>query len=81
MITLKFFGKLGDLVGESMEVPCEKAVAVTDIINSLADSHPALYREITAPQVMVAVNQTIVAASHAVHQGDEVAFLPPVTGG
>ena len=34
------------------------------------------------PQVvLVAINQEIVSADHAVHAGDELAFLPPFTGG
>ena len=34
------------------------------------------------PQVvLVAINQEIVSADHPVHAGDELAFLPPFTGG
>ena len=34
------------------------------------------------PQVvLVAINQNIVSADHPVHAGDELAFLPPFTGG
>jgi len=31
--------------------------------------------------VLVAINQTIVSPDHPVHAGDELAFLPPFTGG
>ena len=31
--------------------------------------------------VRVAVNQDYVGAEHAVHEGDEIAIFPPVTGG
>ncbi|KZR84797.1 molydbenum cofactor biosynthesis protein D (molybdopterin converting factor small subunit) [Synechococcus sp. BIOS-E4-1] len=31
--------------------------------------------------VLVAINQEIVSADHPVHAGDELAFLPPFTGG
>jgi molybdopterin synthase sulfur carrier subunit len=31
--------------------------------------------------VMVAVNQEMAGMEHALHDGDEVAFFPPVTGG
>ncbi|WP_114990713.1 MoaD/ThiS family protein [Synechococcus sp. UW179A] len=31
--------------------------------------------------VLVAINQEIVSADHLVHAGDELAFLPPFTGG
>lgn len=31
--------------------------------------------------LVCAVNQTVVEASHVLEDGDEVAFFPPVTGG
>ena len=37
--------------------------------------------EITAKNVKVALNQELIDGSVAVSDGDEVAFLPPVTGG
>ena len=33
------------------------------------------------PVVLVAINQEIVSVDHPVHAGDELAFLPPFTGG
>ena len=33
------------------------------------------------PVVLIAVNQEIVSANHPVQAGDELAFLPPFTGG
>ena len=37
--------------------------------------------EITAKNVKVALNQELIDDSAAISDGDEVAFLPPVTGG
>jgi molybdopterin converting factor subunit 1 len=36
---------------------------------------------LAAAHGLVAVNQEYVEASHVLHQGDEVAFIPPVSGG
>ncbi|NIG98343.1 MAG: molybdopterin synthase sulfur carrier subunit [Serratia symbiotica] len=32
-------------------------------------------------KLLIAVNQSLVAADHPLRAGDEVAFFPPVTGG
>jgi molybdopterin synthase sulfur carrier subunit len=40
------------------------------------------WREVLGQDNMVrAVNQTVVNGNHALHDGDEIAFFPPVTGG
>lgn len=83
MIRVRFFGKFSDLVGSEEGVTFEShnVDTIDDIVGALAISHQALHEEITGPQVMVALNQQIVPRSSEVNDGDEVAFLPPVTGG
>jgi molybdopterin synthase sulfur carrier subunit len=40
------------------------------------------WREVLAQDNMVrAINQTVVSGNRALHDGDEIAFFPPVTGG
>ena len=82
MLKLLFFGRLGDFAeglpeqvawSQSLNTPA----AIRD--NYCADN-PALVSELRQPQVLVAVNQHIVDWDSAVNDGDEVAFLPPVTG-
>ena len=42
---------------------------------------PDMSDQLRAENVRVAVNQDIVSANTTLRAGDEVAFLPPVTGG
>jgi molybdopterin synthase sulfur carrier subunit len=83
MIRVRLFGKFSELVADTqgMLLPPEGIATVADIVAQIADSNPGLHAEITGPQVLVAVNQQIVSRDTAVASGDEVAFLPPVTGG
>lgn len=81
MIEVRFFGKLGDIAGESLQLDNSAATTVADILKYLSQEVPALHDEVTGPQVLIAVNQQIVTSGHPVSEGDEVAFLPPVTGG
>jgi sulfur-carrier protein len=81
VIELKFFGRLGDIAGDSLQFESDKISTLEDVIAILAQQHPAVHKAISEPQVMVAVNQQVVDKSAPVSPGDEIAFLPPVTGG
>jgi molybdopterin synthase catalytic subunit len=59
----------------SLEVP--DGTRVRDLQAQLAAQVPAL----TATRGLVAVNQTYVGPDFVLHAGDEVAFIPPVSGG
>jgi molybdopterin converting factor small subunit len=43
--------------------------------------HPELSKALSEPQVLVSVNKMIVKWDQPLFEGDELAFLPPVTGG
>jgi molybdopterin synthase sulfur carrier subunit len=44
-------------------------------------AHSKLVAALREPQVLVSVNKIIVKWDHPLCDGDEIAFLPPVTGG
>jgi molybdopterin synthase catalytic subunit len=52
-------------------------VSVADLRQLLAAEIPAL----GATPGLIAVNQEYVAGEHVLQEGDEVAFIPPVSGG
>jgi len=74
-IKVLFLGRLGDLAGGG-----ERSVAAAATIAELiAGLEPELARALESDKVRVAVNGTLGAAT--LRDGDEVAFLPPVSGG
>ena len=80
-----FFGKLSDLSGDS-EWPMPEFAGTMDeagFIDLIAGTMPELARALREPSVRICVNQAIVPASEkiAVTSSDEVAFLPPMSGG
>ena len=78
-VKLKFFGYLSDL---SEEVPLVlTANTPTQIRSKLALRFPKLTSELHSPSILIAVNKIIVHWDEPLVAGDEVAFLPPVTGG
>src|SRR3954464_2024838 len=79
-VRVLFFGMLRDLVGRpSDESEFPAGASLRDVFNSYADRHPRV-REL-APSIVVARNQEFAELSTSVEEGDEVAFLPPVSGG
>src|SRR5574342_405208 len=79
-VKVLFFGQLRELVGaseESVELPAGASVA--DLISHYQQRVPRL-REFR-PSLAVAVNQEYADAAAALRSGDEVAFIPPVSGG
>jgi sulfur-carrier protein len=78
-LKLVFLGRLADTAGAD-----EREVApVPSLAALLAGLEPHLSAELGGAKVRIAVNGNLVAdrAMHTLRDGDEVAFLPPVSGG
>ncbi len=79
-VKVLFFGQLRELVGaseESVELP--GGACVGDLIAHYQQRVPRLGE--FRPSLAVAVNQEYADAAAPLSGGDEVAFLPPVSGG
>jgi len=79
-VTVKLFASLRDAVGKR-ELPLELPAGATAAAawEKLVAEHPRLQPMIKSLQV--AVNQQFAGLDSALKDGDEVAFLPPVSGG
>ena len=79
-ITLKLFGSLREAAGEStLQVELEDGARVADLREWLAGSNPIVNS--LGDRLAASVNLEIAASDALLHDGDEVAFLPPVAGG
>ncbi len=79
-IQVLFFGMLKDIVGRSEErLELPGPVAVNGVFAHYAEQYPRL-REM-ASSIVLARNQEFADGAAAVADGDEIAFLPPVSGG
>ncbi len=79
-VTVRLFARLRDLAGAS-EVPVELEApgTIEDVWAALSNRYPAV-----APfraSLSAALNDDYARMSTLVTDGDEVAFLPPVSGG
>ncbi|HEX2141810.1 MAG TPA: molybdenum cofactor biosynthesis protein MoaE [Candidatus Limnocylindria bacterium] len=78
-ITLRTFAQLRDLSVDRLMVDLPEGSRMTDGWAALAERHPAV--EPHRPYVLAARNGAYAAWDEVLADGDEVAFLPPVSGG
>ena len=79
-VKVVFFASLRDKVG--VRELSLTASSLDHLLHLLEDQLPAeAYAALVEPNVRVAVNQELVEGNQTLFEGDEVAFLPPVTGG
>ena len=82
-VRLLFFGRLADIAGRrERELPLAAPVSASALVETLRGEFPELAAALIAPSVRIAVNRAITRDRDArVEPGDEIAFLPPVSGG
>jgi molybdopterin converting factor subunit 1 len=79
-LTVRLFARVRDLAGsDTVGVELPAAATVADLRRTLADRFPAL-GELLARSA-VAVNHDFADDSRPLSAGDEVAVIPPVSGG
>jgi molybdopterin converting factor small subunit len=83
MVKLVFLGKLRGLAREDAEVALPADVGtLAQLTDWIARQDPALGSAMAATQVQYVVNQSVVRDfSLPIAQNDEIAFLPPMSGG
>ncbi len=84
MITVRFFAMLRGLAGcESAEFDAGPSGATTldELKDRIRAEHPGLAPVLDSRSVMISVNQEFAAGNVEVRDGDEVALLPPFSGG
>jgi molybdopterin converting factor subunit 1 len=79
-VEVLFFGMAQDLTGFARErLDLEEGASVADLRRRYEDRFPRL-REL-ADTLLAAVNEEIALPTEVLRDGDEIAFLPPVSGG
>ena len=79
-VRVLFFGMLKDLAGKSGEpVDLPEGASVLDLLEHYEERIPALKKSL--PSLAVAVNQQYSGTETRLNPDDEVALLPPVSGG
>jgi molybdopterin converting factor subunit 1 len=79
-VKVLFFGRLKDIVGRAEDsVELADGTLIEQLFAHYGARHPELAR--FRPSLVASRNQEFADWSTTLHSGDEVAFLPPVSGG
>lgn len=79
-ITIRFFALHRDVVGApQIELDVDEGSTAGDVWARLGEQYPHLRP--STRSLMFAVNQAFATPDTVLHNGDEVAFIPPVSGG
>ena len=79
-VTVRFFARYAELAGcESTAVAVPRAATVNDVLARVRETLPGA--RALPPRPLAALNQRQVKLDALVNDGDEVALLPPLSGG
>ena len=79
-VTVQLFARLREIAGrQTLEVEVGEPATVADVWQAVANGTPALAP--FASSVSCAVNAEFARPAAPVRAGDDIAFLPPVSGG
>ena len=79
-VRIRYFAALREATGRDEELLDLPSAATAATVRALlVERYPALANVL--PRCAVALNRSYVSADAALHDGDELAFIPPLGGG
>ncbi len=82
MITVKYFANLKQMAGKEEErFDLGKETTLDQVWDAISQTLPQIAALIKEKKIMVSVNYEVVSPDAVVHDGDEIALLPPFSGG
>ena len=79
-VKLLFFASLKDIAGRrDLEMELDDASTLQQVTEKLASLYPGIGR--MQSSVRIAINQEFADEDSSLNNGDEIAFLPPMSGG
>ena len=82
MITLKYFASLKSIAEkEEDRLDIENPITLDQLSDIISKTAPKMGEMIREKKGLVSINQEMASVDTIIHDGDEVAFLPPFSGG
>jgi len=79
-VEVLFFGSLANTLGvRAHTLELSDNACVSDALSAIAENYPAIKTHV--PALAIAVNYEYVSPDHGLDNGDELALIPPVSGG
>jgi molybdopterin converting factor subunit 1 len=82
MIIVKYFASLKNIAGkEEDRFDLANGSTLNELCQAISKTNPQLGKMVHEKKVMISVNLDVVSLDHVLNDGDEVALLPPFSGG
>ena len=82
MVTVKYFANLRQLAGKDEDrFDLEGEVTLEALTHMIGKSLPQIGEMVRQKKIMISVNYDVVPLDTVVRDGDEIALLPPFSGG
>ena len=82
MITLKYFASLKSIAEkEEDRLDIENPITLDQLSDIISKTAPKMGEIIREKKVLITINQEMASVDTIIHDGDEVALLPPFSGG
>ncbi len=81
MITVRLFAMLKDKAGTAELIFDEHPATVRELLTAVEHRVPALANALSCERILIAVNQEFVREDASLKDGDEIALMPPFSGG
>ena len=84
MVKILYFSWIKHLIGKSSEEYSlqDNIATIHDLISQLRQLDNGYQKAFAnIDSIKIAINQEFATIDHPIHDGDEIAFFPPVTGG
>ena len=82
MITVKYFASLRNIAGKDEErFDMGKQTSLENLSNEISKSTPKIGQMILEKKLLVSVNMDVIQFDTIIKDEDEVALLPPFSGG
>ncbi len=79
-VRVRFFASVRDIVGKAeMDLDIPGGSSAGDLLERLAEWYPRLHG--LTSSLLLSVNREYADSHHPLREGDEVALIPPVSGG
>lgn len=76
-----FYGRLAEAIAPEIELDSAADCTIAELRRRLAADHPAAATSLASKRALACVSGSLVRDEYVVASGEDVEFLPPVSGG
>lgn len=80
-VKILFYGRLAEAIAPAIELGGSLECTVAQLRERLALDHPEAAETLAGKRSRACVGNTLVREDHVIRCGDQIEFLPPVSGG